>query len=505
MSRRIWAGSLMPSRASRTTRGRTMVTTGSNTRTTRSGATDESHASGSLFATLWACAHVIHAWHQGGDAPDQPLSDPWLALVLVAALVLLGRPSSHHRLLVLAVAQLAAFAAQMPFVANHWTIAAFVNAGIIVAYVRARRTGHEDAAGCLMHLAPYARWVFLISYSAAAVAKLNATFLDPSHSCALATFEPVAQWLGAAMPAGAAAYVVTWGAAGIELIIPLMLLTPRFRAVGIALGLTFHVLLAATPVVVVMDFTAVVIALLLLFAPGDIGARLRHDAQDFARRRATLVRHLSRIGPVARPSAAMLVILLATSRAMWIGETAFAIATWTAFLIFGAVVLGAGLALLASSKHTSVPMPAAGSRPSAVHLVLVIVLVLNAASPYMGFKTTSSFTMFSNLRTEAEATNHLFLPRLAIVGYQDDLAEVRSSSNDVLQGYARAGQLITMHELRRVLSTDPEASVHYVHSAEHHHLAAAEHDPDLVGLPFLQRKLLHFRSVTPTGSPICQP
>ena len=43
--------------------------------------------------------------------------------------------------------------------------------------------------------------------------------------------------------------------------------------------------------------------------------------------------------------------------------------------------------------------------------------------------------MFSNIRTEGTGNNHLFVPRLRLFGYQDDLVEILESNDRQLQQY----------------------------------------------------------------------
>jgi hypothetical protein len=58
--------------------------------------------------------------------------------------------------------------------------------------------------------------------------------------------------------------------------------------------------------------------------------------------------------------------------------------------------------------------------------VIPAIALANGATPYMGLKTVANYSMFSNLRTEGGATNHLIVPArgFALASYQDDLARV---------------------------------------------------------------------------------
>jgi hypothetical protein len=255
-----------------------------------------------------------------------------------------------------------------------------------------------------------------------------------------------------------------------------------------------------------MDFSMFVFALVLLFTPSDFAERLASELDRSVLRR--------RLQPLARRSSTplrvlgtVIVLAFAIGRGGLLGGELWAVATWGIFLIVGSAVVAMGLATLASYRRRPAPSSALigwRNRVAAPQLALVVLLLLNAASPYLGGKTTSSFTMFSNLRTEDGVSNHLFLPRAPVSSPQDDLVRIHDSTNDVLQGHAERQELIAYHELRRALRADPSASVRFTRSGQVHSLESADLDPELVSLPLLQRKLLHFRPLNAHGPPICQ-
>lgn len=465
-----------------------------------------------LFGVLWACAHVIHTWHQGPSGFSAQLSDPWHLLVMLTALFVLGRPGSPHRLATLSGMQLLAYAIQFPLVANHWTIAAFVNAGVLAAYVfqRRRRAAQPDIPPqpLIQGFATYARTCFLLAYGAAALAKLNTSFLNPEHSCAIETLSAITDWLSLPGPAtaGMAAHGVIWTVTGIEIAVVLLLLLPQTRWAGVVVAMVFHLLLAATPVVYVMDFTAYVIALVALFLPGDVGDQFVEEWERFRKRRP----RLARLWSVARRPIALaslgLVMTLAVVGPQLLGTQSALVLSWGIFFGYGlvaaTVIIAATAGIGPSRLRGGVQGPLARR---VLQAMLLSLLLINAASPYLGGKTTSSFTMFSNLRTETGTTNHLFLPRLPIASPQDDLVEIRSSSDDALQQLANKGILTTYHELRRHLSANPDVSLSYVRGGIRHDLDRADEVTDLVQLPYVEAKLFHFRLVDAGQDPACRP
>jgi hypothetical protein len=128
-------------------------------------------------------------------------------------------------------------------------------------------------------------------------------------------------------------------------------------------------------------------------------------------------------------------------------------------------------------------------------------LVLNGMSPYLGLKTETSFSMFSNLRTEGKQPNHLFVPSwIKLTALQDDLVEVSASDNRVLQDYANSKSLLPYFEFRRECSgIRGDFWVDYRRNGVRVHFDRTKNvssDPALVKpQPWLLTKLLVFRPV----------
>lgn len=93
----------------------------------------------------------------------------------------------------------------------------------------------------------------------------------------------------------------------------------------------------------------------------------------------------------------------------------------------------------------------------------ILLLVVNSLTPYVGLKTESSFTMFSNLRTEDGRWNHLFIPEaVKVFPHQDDLVQITASNDQALQASTENGQRLVRFELERYLRSHPGATATYV-------------------------------------------
>jgi hypothetical protein len=449
--------------------------------TTRSSISADVRAQARVFTILWAVAHLGDTVRNGD--PGDPLA--WV--VLVAALLVLEKPTSRARLALLAGGQLVYLGTLLPVVFNHSVIMGCVNLGILasIAISVGRDDGSADGyppAGAL----PYARLLLLVAYGSAAVAKLNEGFFDATGSCAVSVFHDALDVFGDAAPhlSSTTESVLPFVVAGAELAVPLLLLIPATRLIGVAFTIAFHMVMTLSPTAPGLGFTIVLMALVFLFLPAR-GASHLEDRVRTAFARLPVVTTLSR-------TTGFIILAVLVAMAMLFASL---VANWPVLapvvIIVGALLLDCTWQAWRHKWPRSTPM---NPRHVAYFLILGLA-VLNAASPYLGGKTTGSFTMFSNLQTEDHTSNHFFLPRLSLASGQDDLVRVIDSSNDRLRRSGERGFLIVWHELRRALSDDPAASIRYERGGEVFDYEHARENHDLVTLDPIGSRLLSYRRV----------
>ncbi|NDL57073.1 HTTM domain-containing protein [Phytoactinopolyspora mesophila] len=450
-----------------------------------------------VFSVLWSVAHLAHLLRK---------ADPgsvFVWLLLIAAILVLGNPRSRLRLGMLAGIQLVYLFTKLPVTDNHMIIMGFVNLGVLVAVLMGGRRAADS--GVLPGAAvAYIRLTIVIAYGAAALAKLNHGFFDVVESCAVSMFydatavldgrvrvPDIPQAIEAALP-----FVI----AGTELLIPVLLLIPATRAFGVGVVVLFHLGMSLSPSSTAIDFTIVLFALVFLFLPAPAGVHLTGRALGLLPQRLTRIKG-------ARPMGLIAVAVLAGSLVAGVGTD---VATWSGnrnWLVLAPVAVGLG-ALLLDAAWRAVknrwPRAAPIWPPGPVlsvsrlgYLSCVVLLVATAASPYMGGKTRSVFTMYSNLQTEQMTSNHLLFPRLPMATGQDDLVLVMESSNARLNRIGAGGRLVTWHELRRELAGDPEASIRYERAGEVVEHAQALENPELVSRHPVSHRFIAHRIVDP--------
>lgn len=444
-----------------------------------------------IFSFLFAMAVL---YHQARLSDWEVLSIH--ALLTLSALFLLVKPSSVRRFVLVAVALFLDWADHMPVVVNHLWVVAVFGAALLIAMAVALARGLDwprDGGELYRRFGPVLRNVVILVYLFAAVAKMNDGFFDSDVSCAVAMSDDLLDWAPFDLKADWQHAPAIWGTIAIELAIPLLLFFPRTRLVGIAIGLPFHVVLALSGHV---PFSGFAVAFYSLFLPLDFPERLDRLRGRFP----PLGRASLRIGSLARsPLAFPALALVWLFCAVVVTEHArgpFDKATTASFVPYAAIVGGiAALAIL--DGRPVVQRQRAFRLTHPAWAIVLLLVVANAISPYLGLKTQVSFTMYSNLQTEGDQWNHSLVPdSVRVFDLQDDLVRIVDSSDERLDEAAKSGTRFVWHDFRRHMLDHPDESVTYEQDGRRFAVSRAGDDPRLSeDETFVERKLLQFRDV----------
>lgn len=474
-----------------------------------------SSVAATAFAAMWAMSVIFHLLAQPGPlalALEGDLAGVQSALVGLAAVCVLWRPSSPRRLVALATLQVIDAVWQLPVIPNHWMIQLFVNSAILAAAaslvvrdgIRGLRLADLFAA-----FAPAARWILILSYSFAAFAKLNGSFFDPTVSCATEFSDTLLRNLGLGSVFEIAGTPWAWaavlGTASIEALIPVLVLIRRARLVGIGLALAFHFLLALDPISFTFDFSSILFALFFLFLPD---AFWRFVAAAWRRWQERLASISPRLMPFLRTGLAVsCTLLLYATTSSSVGWSVFHLSgRRMLWLGYGPLVIVTFAVFVARRRLRPLAYGPDLRRPPLLLAPIIAIVALNGAAPYLGLKTGTSFTMFSNLRTEGGRSNHFVIRRtLHLTGFSDDLIVPISSTDPEVQQWAELGLAVTFFELRDELSKNPDAAITYRRDGRDIALERASDQPDLVTAPpAWQRRLLIFRPIDSEGPIRCR-
>ena len=415
-----------------------------------------------LFAFLFALSLVLHQlWWHGFEVLSVHF------LVIVAALWTAQRPTSVGRFLTMIAAEVLSVSLDMPDVGSH-TLLVLVSGASVLAYVgwttlATRRL--PDAGTLFERIAPFLRVQLLVVYVAAAIAKMNTGFFDGEVSCAVALSGQVVWFAPGFLDGAWRVDPSVWGTVAIEVTLPVLLAVPRTRLVGLIVGGAFHMVLAMAGNV---PFSALALALYVGFLPAAVSSRLR----ALVAARPGLGRWTRRARGLARSPAALPVAVgcwLAAAVVFSIEPAAgrVLISNGTRLVVV-AVGLTAGTLLALGLAHGG----ARAHPPRSLRLghplfaAGILLLVANSLSPYLGLKTESSFTMFSNLQTEDGRWNHALIPEaVRIFPYQDQLVRVTDSNDQALLARSRGGTRLVRFELERYLRAHPGTTATYAELA----------------------------------------
>ena len=330
------------------------------------------------------------------------------------------------------------------------------------------------------------RTTVVVFYAFAAFAKLNHDFLDPAASCATQFYRHVTTWLP--LPTADWAVVATpWGTLIAEAALPIGLLFARGRGrlAVIALGIVFHLALSLDASKHFVNFSAVMMVALVVFLP----------RRDLA---ALTAGRVGRSTPLSFLGGALVVLFLlgiATAYGALLRLPFFA---WrhllmTAFAFFL-------LARLPWRTVTDEPRAMAlGFAP----MLVIALAVLNGLSPYLGLKTRTAFDMYSNLRLEADRSNHLLVPRsLDALGILADRVTILDVQDPEIRAKLASAEEWPWFEFMRALGESTTVRTTFIHDGEQ-----VTYDAKRLGRydepPWILRKLLVFRPLGEKSRGLC--
>ncbi len=458
-----------------------------------------------LYSALFAVALILDQLWWGGFEPRSVH-----ALVVLAAMWVLLRPTSVVRFAVVTAAEVVSVALDMPFVGSH-RLLELISGAVVLGYLvwTTLRSRQVPAPGAVFEgIAPFLRVSLLVVYASSALAKMNTSFFDPTVSCASSMSRQIV-WFDPSLLNGQwQVEPAIWGTVLIEVTLPVLLAVRRTRLLALAVGAGFHTVLALAGNV---PFSALAFALYVMFLPLDTARGVRAllagrlDPTQWTDR-PTLVRGAQTLALVVLVGAWLVGVELGSSNSVpgLLGTPSAVVSP----LIGGGtrlvvVVLALGGAfLLVLSRRAAPGPPLYPTRSLRVgHPILVVgilVLVVNGLCPYLGLKTDTSFEMFSGLRTEPGAWNHLLVPEaVRVFGYQDQLVRVVASNDPAL--VARSSERLVGFELDRYVRSHPGTVATYT--------IANEQNPRTLGPlapgPTLTERIATFRDPVSPGNSRC--
>lgn len=392
---------------------------------------------------LYLIAHHIYLFNGTGFdkfGPAIPL------LFLSGGFALILWPQRGYAFVFAAIMHLGQTLWLMPSQSNHTIISLFLAFGFVAAYAHVAlrtRAVIVDGAGYFEAFAPLGRWLLIIMYFYGTLHKINTDFLNPLTSCA------VSFWQRYGFPHIIAESPIThsismYGTLVVEVTAIILLLTHRFRWWGIILGISFHGFLGFMPPGNVIAFTLLAIALHSLFLPQE--ALDRYISGALWRRLApVLARPLSHFVIV---SGAVTIAALIPWQVTW-----GLILTTIIFFVF---------AYGRESTDETTKLNYWLVSPALLVNVMALLFFLNGVSPYLGFKTGQTISMFSNLITEGGRSNHLLVPNIQMFDYQYRIATMIKTDQPVLAKWHSKGYKMVEYQVLDYLERTPGTQATFI-------------------------------------------
>ncbi len=443
----------------------------------------------SLFFALFSIFSFLNYTAEYGRFP--PGIDLWATLA--AAFALLLRPQSARLLFLLMAVSTVSTWIQAPIGSNHTMVRTVVLAGYWLSFGWAFIRG-RDWGGLFPAFALAGQGVLLVMYFFGIFHKLNADFLNPVSSCAVALWREMPPPLSL-IDTPAMHYLAIYGTFIVEGAIVLMLLSRRFRHTGVVAGIAFHGLLALSGYAMYVSFSMLSIALHTLFLSPAAAMRI------LASREMAIVKARMR-DPVYLASALILLLLIALIAVLrYYTAAALLLAPLVVPFCWLIVCYGA-------PGHGPVSATGAGREAKLIGTVVTAAFFINCMLPYAGLKSAQTINMFANLRLEAGISNHLiFSGAPGPFRYLEDVALLESVDGDpVLKGIAEKGLAIVYYDLLSALERNPDARVTFTRDGERfadHTAADLREDIETVLHPAWFRKWFHFQPVSLERPEMC--
>ncbi len=404
----------------------------------------------SWLALAWGVAGVVHhlTFERLGFGSVAG------AVYLGATLLLVARPDSIRRLAGFLLATVFVLGREYEQLSNHMVFEFWLAGAVLIAIATAGcRQGWRitvNPARVYEAAAPLLRVAFPLLYGFSFWAKLNTGFLDPQASCAavflvkavnaygLGSWPGVAEGLATGWPQRVAIGVTL----GLELALPFCLWWRRTRSVGLVLALGFHVAMGLVPILGISSFSSLAFVCLLPWMPDRAFDRWSATVAPVP---GFLARRDVRAAGWKVAGAAGVCAAIAVEYRFFHPGPHFVNTLW---LVFSIVPVALAVSALGRERGAEIGVSEiAWPRPRWL-LATLAPLVLLGVSPYVGLGTQGTFTMFSNLRLQGEAPNHLVAgPEWFFV--LTELVRVLSSNHPEFEAYRDGSRWLTAPEFRR--------------------------------------------------------
>jgi hypothetical protein len=298
---------------------------------------------------------------------------------------------------------------EMPVIPNHRWVHLCVALAVLVGGRSAKSIPDLFAAinGTL-------RWLIVIVYFFAALAKMNFDYFNASISCPGFFGSQALDLYGlkGALTSEVSQLISLWSLV-MEILLPLLLLWPRTRQIGVWLGVLFHISLSLHYVKYFANFSSIMFVLLASWMSED-------------RCKIVYTKLTTRFLALTRVSIGAVCAIILLSFLEIISPVEYTLIRHVIFLVYAV-----RLAALTFGNYDRLACTGRVGTPIAF---ILIIELLNGFAPYLGLKTRSALSMYSNLRIEPDYSNHFFMPpAFDPFGYFGDTVDIIETADPGLK------------------------------------------------------------------------
>lgn len=440
------------------------------------------------FAKLWALATLLITWNRLDLALADPISGVIHAGLALAAIALIIRPTATILLFLTATLHAVHGLYEMPNLATTDTVWMFFGAAVSGSFLTGwtvRRSYNVSTVGLYRSFAPCIRIMFVIAIFMMAIARANYAFFGLSTSPVVAT---LTQLRGGELPPDWIAYLTISMLLIVDAFLAVALVLPSLRRFAVGFGSCYF----AWQALIHFGESRMMLPLMLvgfyLFTSSEVINRLHRSVnmripypsvQSAGLTVATVLAVITIVAVRFKESQNADLSFTSHQLVSWI--TALIVTIWLLSLLSSLVDLRPKLTWVSLLVRNP------------IHIALLVLFILSAAAPYLGFGSRGRFVDDSGLHVAGGNNNHLLVPQKDLIGLQSDLVEIIESNDPFLEQLATEGRLITWFDLINYVQPRPETSLSFIRNGQQYIVEEAGQINELsVPNKWLHRKLLAY-------------
>lgn len=328
-------------------------------------------------------------------------------IVWLTALYVMGTIyNSSQNLMMLSIVQIFEVLINMTS-NNHWLITFFVNIMILIGYSKCKNEKSD-----FLRIFDQIKYILIIMYTFAFLHKLNYDFIDPEVSCGSLFYQKFTERFTFLPQSIFMEKLTIWSTLVIELCLPICLMIPSTKNIAVIIAFLFHGIIGFNPLSQFWNYSSIIFAILYLYVPDEYSPIIL----EYMTKRNYIIICISTF------------LTLGLSYVMKGFEITAGLIWWSIyfFLILKVMISIPAKTNIIKTNINEININEININKININKmkkrnyewkltdillnVVLMLIIFNGLNPYLGFKTEGTFSMFSNLKTELNMTNHMFIP-----------------------------------------------------------------------------------------------